>query len=53
MVALERFGGRAKRSGVHTDQVLGDVFTVRDGKIVRVREYPSLEAALDAAGLRE
>ena len=53
VVALERFGGRAKRSGVDTDQVIGDVFTIRDGKIVRVREYPSLEAALEAAGLRE
>ena len=53
VVALERFGGRAKRSGVETDQTLGDVFTIRDGKIVRVREYPSLEVALEAVGLRE
>jgi ketosteroid isomerase-like protein len=29
------------------------VYTVREGKIVRVREYMNLEQALEAAGLRE
>ena len=32
VVALERFGGRARLSGVETDQTIGDVFTIRDGK---------------------
>jgi uncharacterized protein len=39
VVAIERFGGRAKLSGVETDQILGNVFTIRDGKIARGREY--------------
>jgi ketosteroid isomerase-like protein len=53
VVAIERFGGRAKLSGVETDQLLGNVFTIRDGKIARGREYPTREQALEAGGLRE
>ena len=53
VVALERFGGRAKQSGVKTDQVIGDVFTIRAGEIATGREYPSLKQALSAAGVRE
>jgi ketosteroid isomerase-like protein len=51
VVALERFGGRAKRSGVETDQTIGDLFTIRSGKIARCREYATLEQAREAAGL--
>jgi ketosteroid isomerase-like protein len=51
VVAVERYGGRAKLSGVATDQTGAVVFTVRDGRIVRGREYPRLERALEAAGL--
>jgi ketosteroid isomerase-like protein len=29
------------------------VFTLRDGKVIRVRAYPDQEAALEAAGLSE
>jgi ketosteroid isomerase-like protein len=53
VVALERFAGRAKLSGVETDQTIGDVFTVRDGMIATGREYLSLDQALEAAGLSE
>jgi ketosteroid isomerase-like protein len=53
VVAVERFGGRARLSGVETDQTIGDVFTIRDGKIARGREYLTPEQALEAAGLRE
>jgi ketosteroid isomerase-like protein len=53
VVALERFAGRAKRSGVETDQTIGDVFTIRDGMIATGREYLSLDQALEAAGLSE
>jgi ketosteroid isomerase-like protein len=49
VVWVERFGGRAKRSGVRTDQVIGGVFTIRDGKIARGREYATREQALEAA----
>ena len=53
VVAVERFGGRAKLSGVETDQTCGVVFTLRDGKIARCREYATRDEALEAAGLSE
>jgi ketosteroid isomerase-like protein len=53
VVAVERFGGRAKLSGVETDQIIGDVVTIRNGKIARGHEYPTREQALEAAGLSE
>ena len=53
VVAVERFGGRAKLSGVETDQTTGVVFTIREGKIARCREYATRAEALEAAGLRE
>jgi ketosteroid isomerase-like protein len=53
VVAIERFGGRAKLSGVETDQTCAVVFTIRDGMISRCREYATREEAVDAAGLRE
>jgi ketosteroid isomerase-like protein len=49
VVWVERFGGRAKRSGVQTDQTIGGVFTIRNGKIARGREYATREQALRAA----
>jgi ketosteroid isomerase-like protein len=49
----ERFGGRARVSGVETDQANWTVFTIRDGKIARGHEYPTREQALEAAGLEE
>ena len=53
VVAVERFGGRAKLSGVETDQTSGVVLTIREGKIARCREYATRAEALEAAGLRE
>jgi ketosteroid isomerase-like protein len=53
VVAVERFGGRAKLSGVETDQTSGVVLTIRGGKIARCREYATRAEALEAAGLRE
>ena len=53
VVAVLRFGGRAKLSGVETDQAFAIVYTIRDGKIARGREYATRDQALDAAGLRE
>jgi len=53
VVALERFGGRAKLSGVETHQIIGDLFTIRDGKIACGREYATREQALEAVGLSE
>jgi ketosteroid isomerase-like protein len=53
VVAVLRFGGRAKLSGVETDQTMGAVFQIRDGKITRGREYSTRDQALEAAGLSE
>ena len=53
VVAVLRYGGRAKLSGVEADETFGVVFTIRDGKITRGREYSTREQALEAAGLSE
>ena len=49
----ERYGGRARLSGVETDSPNWTVFTIRDGKIARGHEYEAREQALEAVGLSE
>ena len=49
----ERFGGRARLSGVEADSPNWTVFTIRDGKIASGHEYATREHALVAAGLSE
>jgi ketosteroid isomerase-like protein len=53
VVVIERFGGRAKISGIETEQTQAVVSTIRDGKIARCREFMTRDEALEAAGLRE
>jgi ketosteroid isomerase-like protein/ribosomal protein S18 acetylase RimI-like enzyme len=53
VVAVLRYGGRAKLSGVPTDSTFGVVFSIRGEKIARGREYPTRREALKAAGLSE
>ena len=53
VIAITRISGRAKLSGVETDLTYAALYTFRDGKIVRGREYWTREEALEAAGLRE
>jgi ketosteroid isomerase-like protein len=53
VVAVERFGGCAKLSGVETHQTEAVVYSVRDGKFARCREYGTRHEALEAAGLSE
>jgi ketosteroid isomerase-like protein len=53
VVAVLRFGGRAKLSGVETDLTFAVVYTLRDGRVARGREYWTRDEALEAAGLRE
>jgi ketosteroid isomerase-like protein len=50
VVGVLRFGGRAKLSGVETDSTFGVVFSIRDGRIARGREYATRAEALEAAG---
>ena len=53
VVTVLRFGGRAKLSGVEADLTFAVVYTLRDGKVARGREYWTKDQALEAAGLRE
>ena len=53
VVAVFRNSGRAKLSGIETDLTFAVVYTVRDGKIARAREYWTKDKALEAAGLRD
>jgi ketosteroid isomerase-like protein len=52
VVALLRMTGRAKVSGIETEIRFSVVYTLRDGKIIRGREYIDHNEALEAAGLR-
>ena len=45
--------GKAKPAGAPVNARFFDLFTLRDGLIVRLEEYPEREQALEAAGLRE
>jgi ketosteroid isomerase-like protein len=53
VVVVERFGGRAKLSGIEAEQTEAVVSTIRDGKIARYREFITRAEALEAAGLSE
>ena len=53
VIAMTRISGRAKHSGVEIDMTYAALYTIRDGKIVRGREYWTRDEALEAAGLSE
>jgi ketosteroid isomerase-like protein len=53
VVAVLRISGRAKLSGVETELTFAALYTVRDEKVVRGREYWTRDEALEAAGLAE
>jgi ketosteroid isomerase-like protein len=53
VVAVTRISGRAKLSGVETDLTYAALYTIRDGRVVRGREFWTRDEALEAAGLRE
>ena len=44
---------RGRGSGAESDSPMAWVLTVRDGKVVRHRGYPSRTEALEAVGLSE
>ncbi len=51
VVATVLLGGRGRGSGVEVDARFYDVYTVRDGKIVRMDQFTDRSEALEAAGL--
>ena len=53
VVAVLRLMGQAKLSGVETDLTFATLYTIREGKIARGREYATRDEALDAAGIEE
>jgi ketosteroid isomerase-like protein len=50
VVAVLRLTGRAKLSGVPTEQTYAVVYTIRDRKIAAGREYATRAEAFEAAG---
>jgi ketosteroid isomerase-like protein len=53
VVATYRVHGRGRGSGVEVDQRLTLVWSVRDGKIARVRAYLERNQALEVVGLQK
>ena len=53
VLASLTFRGHGKQSGVETRWDIWQLWTVRDGKVVRGQGFTSRSEALEAAGLRE
>ena len=53
VVVAVRLRGRGRGSGVEVDARFYDVFTLREGKIVRMDQFTQRSEALEAAGLPE
>jgi ketosteroid isomerase-like protein len=53
VVVTVHYSGRGRGSGVPFDDRLFDVYTLREGKIIRKREFRDRSAALAAAGADE
>jgi ketosteroid isomerase-like protein len=53
VVVAVHYSGHGKISGIEADLRVGQVWTVRDSKLVRWRIYRSKAEALEAVGLRE
>ena len=47
------FSGRGRGSGIEVDTRLYEVYSLREGKIVRMDEFTERSQALEAAGLSE
>jgi ketosteroid isomerase-like protein len=53
VIAAVHFYARGQTSGAEVDMRRGQVWTLRDGKVVRWRLFASKRDALEAVGLRE
>ena len=53
VVAYLRYRGRGSESGAEVDARIAHVWTVRDGKAIRLRQFLDPDQALEAVGLRE
>ena len=53
VIVAVRIRGRGRASGIPVDARLYDVYTLRDGKIIRMDQFTRRSEALEAAGMRE
>ena len=53
MAAILRQRGRSKTTGLIVDMQFGQLWTLHDGRQVRMQMYASAEETLEAAGLTE
>jgi ketosteroid isomerase-like protein len=53
VLVTEHHRGRGRGSGIYVDARFHKVYTLRDGKIVRMDEFTERAEALEAAGLSE
>jgi ketosteroid isomerase-like protein len=53
VLGLVRESGRGKGSGIELERPTAAVWTLRDGKAIRIRFYPGKAEALEAAGFSE
>jgi ketosteroid isomerase-like protein len=51
LLVLLRYRGRGRGSGVDVEAAIAHLLTLRDGKLVRMRQFLDRAAALEAAGL--
>jgi ketosteroid isomerase-like protein len=51
VIVMVHHRGRGRISGIEVDQHFAMVWTLRDGRAVRMALYPTREEALEAAGL--
>jgi ketosteroid isomerase-like protein len=53
VIAVDRQSGRGKGSGMLLEHSFSNVYTLRDGKVIRVAVFANREDALRAAGVSE
>ena len=53
VVAISHHHGKGRTTGIPVGGLVAYVFTVREGRLVRMRIFNSKSEALEAAGLRE
>jgi ketosteroid isomerase-like protein len=53
VLAIVNFKGTAAASGMEIEQVFGQIYTARDGKVAAMSSYSSRAAALAALGVSE
>ena len=53
VVAVVRLTARGKTTGIPVEQLIAQVWTIRDGRALRAQTFPHLSEALAAAGIDE